>query len=148
MFFYSREIVILRNKEILTNFFEILGYCENRFSGIPVVRNEMKTRGFPAPEFIDTHREFKVILRSGLLEKENKEQQLNSLLIEEQKQLLEYCRQPRSRKEISKHVGKTQNYVMQQFIQPLLQQNVLRMTMPEKPKSRYQKFVTNTETTS
>lgn len=66
----------------------------------------MKTRGFPAPEFIDTHREFKVILRSGLLEKENKEQQLNSLLIEEQKQLLEYCRQPRSRKEISKHVGK------------------------------------------
>lgn len=131
---------------VLTNLLEILGYSENRFSGIPVVRNEMKSRGLPEPEFIDTHREFKVILRSDLLE--NKDKQSNSLLIEEQRQLLEYCRQPRSRKEISEYVGKTQNYVMQQIIQPLLQQNVLRMTMPEKPKSRYQKFVTNTETTS
>lgn len=130
---------------VLTNILEVLGYSENRYSGIPVIRNEMAKRGLPAPEFIDTHREFKAILRSTV--PENQEKPL-STMPEDWTSLLEFCRQPRSRKEIAEYMGKTQNYVMQQVINPLIEKKVLKMTLPEKPKSRYQKFVASEEAES
>lgn len=130
---------------VLTNILEVLGYSENRYSGIPVIRNEMAKRGLPAPEFIDTHREFKAILRSTV--SENHEKSV-STMPEDWTSLLEFCRQPRSRKEIAEYVGKTQNYVMQQVINPLIEKKALKMTLPEKPKSRYQKFVASEEAES
>ncbi|WP_370464375.1 ATP-binding protein [uncultured Dubosiella sp.] len=42
---------------VLTNILEKLGYSENRYSGIPVIRNEMRKRGLPAPEFINYRQE-------------------------------------------------------------------------------------------
>ena len=108
-------------------------------SGIPVIRNEMRKRGLPAPEFIDTHREFKAILYSKLPSISVAEKKENRP--EEWKQIIEFCKEPRSRKEIAEYTGKTQNYIMQQWIKPMIEQKLLKMTNPDKPKSRYQKFV-------
>ena len=124
---------------VLTNILEKLGYSENRYSGIPVIRNEMRKRGLPAPEFIDTHREFKAILYSKLPTTPVAEKKENKP--EEWKQIIEFCKEPRSRKEIAEYTGKTQNYIMQQWIKPMIEQKLLKMTNPDKPKSRYQKFV-------
>ena len=57
--------------------------------------------------------------------------------------LLEFCRTPRSRKEITQFLGlKTAGYAMERYIRPLLEQGKLEMTLPDKPRSAHQKFLT------
>lgn len=55
--------------------------------------------------------------------------------------ILEFCRIPRSRSEIARYLGiKTIYYMMAHYVNPLLETGRLRMTMPEKPKSKNQKY--------
>ena len=57
--------------------------------------------------------------------------------------LLEFCKIPRSRREITDYLGiKTVFYAMQKYVQPLLEEGKLTMTMPDKPKSHGQRYVT------
>lgn len=59
------------------------------------------------------------------------------------KVLLEYCRTPRSRKEIADFLNiKTVFYVTANYINPLLEKGFLQMTIPDRPKSRLQKYHT------
>ena len=62
---------------------------------------------------------------------------------EDQQRLLEFCKTPRSRREIAEflNVG-TIFYAMARYVRPLLEQGKLRMTLPDKPQSSLQRFVT------
>lgn len=54
--------------------------------------------------------------------------------------LLEFSQTPRTRKEIAAFLGiGTASYAMQHYVQPLLIEGKLEMTMPEKLRSRHQK---------
>ena len=55
--------------------------------------------------------------------------------------LLAFCRTPRSRQEIADYLGiKATPYMMNKYVLPLIQQGLLRMTIPDKPKSRNQRY--------
>ncbi len=55
--------------------------------------------------------------------------------------LLEFCENPKSREEIQEFLKlKNRSHVMKMYIQPLLEEEKLKMTLPEKPKSKYQKY--------
>ena len=55
--------------------------------------------------------------------------------------IIEFCRTPRSRNEIARYLGiKTIYYMMSHYVNPLLETGQLKMTMPEKPKSKNQKY--------
>ena len=129
----------LRNPALAT-MSEFLLKTENRYSGIPTIRREMASAGLPAPVFINRRNEFIVVLYN--------EQQTESKYIaqgrhNETDSLLEFCKIPRTRREIADHLGiSTVFYVMQHYVNPLLAGGKLTMTIPEKPKSRNQKFVT------
>ncbi len=57
--------------------------------------------------------------------------------------LLDFCRQPRSREEITRFLGVgTQFYVIAKYVKPLLESGRLKMTLPEKPKSKNQRYYT------
>lgn len=57
--------------------------------------------------------------------------------------LLAFCRVPRSREEIAEFVGvRTQFYVVAKYIKPLLEDGRLQMTLPDKPKSKNQRYYT------
>lgn len=61
----------------------------------------------------------------------------------DEKQLLLFCRTPRTRAEILTHLGiHSWQYALQRYVGPLLQNATLRLTIPESPRSRNQKFVT------
>ncbi len=120
----------------LANILEILHITENRYSGIPTIRSECEKFGLPAPIFEVRRGEFKVILKNDFYK---------SLLSEERNDktadIVEFCSVPRTREELQKFTGFSRYYTMSKIIQPLLEKGVLIPTIPDKPKSRYQKYV-------
>lgn len=60
-----------------------------------------------------------------------------------QDKILVFCREPRSKAEIMEHCGykDTKNFV-QKYLRPLLDSGVLQMTIPDKPRSKNQKYIT------
>lgn len=115
----------------LANMLELLNITENRYSGIPTMRKEFASAGLPTPIFSVVHGEFKVVMKNGLFEKKGSNEE----------SLLDFCSTPRTRAEIVAFVGKSKNHVMSHIVGPLVKENKLRMTIPDKPKSSNQKFV-------
>lgn len=112
--------------------------AENRYSGIPTMRMAMKEHGLPEPIFENRRNEFVVTLRNSARHIESKE---NSEEPADVKDLIDFCRKPKSRQEIAEFLGlKTVFHVSKKYIDPLIKSNELQMTIPEHPKSKNQKF--------
>ena len=112
---------------------EIMIDTENRFSGIPTVISELKKAGMPTPVFIDRRGVFKVIFYKKALA-QNKD-------IDREQGILDYCVTPRSREELAERFGfEAPTYFLKTYISPLLSEGKLKMTIPNKPKSKFQKY--------
>ena len=60
-----------------------------------------------------------------------------------QDKIIAYCMEPRSKAEIAKHCGfKDIKHFTAHYLKPLLESGQLRMTIPDKPNSRNQKYIT------
>lgn len=115
---------------------ELLVGAENRYSGIPTIRREMAAHNLPEPVFENRRNEFVVVLYNGTDAAPAQEKPAAATL-------LEYCQEPRSRKEIAQFLKmKTASYAMDRYIRPLLEEGKLEMTIPNKPKSTHQKYRT------
>ena len=125
----GRERLETRNS-ILADMLEVLEVTENRYSGIPTIRKEMREHNLPQPVFLSQRGEFKVILRNSFTDN------LNDII----NLLLDYCSTPRTREEIVKFIGKSKNYVVRTYISPLVLSGQLKLTLPDKPQSSLQKY--------
>lgn len=109
---------------------EVLDITENRYSGIPTIRREMKAYNLVPAEFSDERGNFIVKFYKKTLENATEE---NSLI--------EFCRTPRSRKEISEFLKvKSVAYAMKRYVQPLIESGKIKLTIPDTPKSTQQKY--------
>lgn len=109
---------------------EVLDITENRYSGIPTIRREMKAYNLVPAEFSDERGNFVVKFYKKTLE--------NST---EENNLIEFCRTPRSRKEISEFLKiKSVAYAMKRYVQPLIESGKIKLTIPDTPKSTQQKY--------
>lgn len=121
----------------IANAMEIMNKTENRYSGIPTVLAAMEEHGLPAPIFTSERGVFKVVLYND----ENR----NTVAVTDpdEKLILDFCKQPRSRSEIEQlFAGKmTIAYVMTKYIHPLIANGAIRLTIPDKPKSKKQRYV-------
>ena len=114
---------------------ETLLGAENRYSGIPTIRREMAEYGLPEPVFQNRRNEFVVILYNRAVASVDETKQA------EDDTLLAFCRTPRSRQELADYLGiKATPYMMNKYVLPLIQQGLLRMIIPDKPKSRNQRY--------
>lgn len=113
---------------------EFMLKTENRYSGIPTIRREMAAAGLPEPVFEDRRNEFVVILYNKADD--------TTLSSDTQKDILAFCKSPRSRKEIAEYLGLASiSYAITQYVQPLVNAGKLKMTIPDRPKSTKQKYV-------
>lgn len=112
---------------------EILIDSENRFSGIPTVISELKKVGMPAPVFIDRRGAFKVVFyKNAVVGDED---------VDIIREIINYCITPRSREELANRFGfSTASYFKKTYISPLIEDGRIKMTIPEKPKSKFQKY--------
>ncbi|MBQ5373588.1 MAG: putative DNA binding domain-containing protein [Bacteroidaceae bacterium] len=124
---------------VLVTAMETLGKTENRYSGIPTIRHTMALHSLPAPVFENTTSEFKVVLYHTPVTSAT-----DGETCVDDKSLLEFCRTPRSRAEIIAYlnIGSGQ-YALRRYLEPLLLSGAIRMTIPQKPRSRNQKFITS-----
>lgn len=119
-----------RNKTLIS-VLETLKVVENRYSGIPTIRKQLAENGLPEPVFQDKRGLFRVIFYNSSGQNTGGK----PLTLEE------YCRVPRTRKEVANFLGVTQAYAIQRYIVPLIEKGVLVYTIPDKPKSHDQRIV-------
>lgn len=119
----------------LANALEIMGETENRYSGIPTVINAMAEANLPKPKFENERGVFRVTLYNRV-----KSKILSADL--ETDEIIEFCKTPRSRKELEKlFEGRlTIAYVMSKYIKPMVDDGRIKLTIPDKPKSRHQRY--------
>lgn len=121
---------------------------ENRYSGIPTIRREMAAAGLPAPIFENRRNEFVVILFNEInsVDTPSTQSPRNHPASSDEERMcaiLTFCQTPKTRKEIAAHLGlKTIFFISGKYLQPLVNAGKLKMTKPDKPKSRNQKFYT------
>lgn len=135
----------------LANILELLGETENRYSGIPTIRREMREAGLPEPVFQVQNGEFKVILFNNMRQEYPSQVKISSVhapvkwytnLKERERELLEFCTMPRSREEIIRFMGFSRYYTMNSIVKPLVEAGLLEMSHPDKPKSPLQRYST------
>ena len=98
------------------------------------------------PEFSSTATDFRVILKNVNYNLEGDTHQVTHQDVElstVSKQILAFCTTPKSKKELAVFCGfkDLRNFTLK-HINPLLESGQLEMTIPDKPKSRNQKYIT------
>lgn len=146
----------VRRNPVIADLFHRMKYMERRGSGLrKIVSETEKLPGYTEvcrPEFYSTATDFRVILKNvnfhlgqkDMVSDQDSDQDRNQdRYCETVKLTLDYCQIARSKQEICTHLGyKNLTYFTRKYLKPLLESGQLRMTLPEKPQSRHQKYVT------
>lgn len=149
------NIMEVRNPTIVRILEEKGSVIENRHSGIPTMKREMRKYNLPEPEFYEERGSFKVIFRNsfGLAYKQTDkyidqyiEKQLvkhqTDLLKKYQDSVLKYCITPKSAKEIRNFLNlKSRHYVNNKILKPLIDLNLLEYTNKNHVRSSNQKYI-------
>ncbi len=121
---------------VLASELEVLGITENRYSGIPTIRREMKKYNLKEPEFSDERGSFIVKFYKMAANDE-----IEIMEDDEIQNLLLFCKTPRTRKEIAEYLGLSSiTYAIQKYVMPLVETGKIKMSIPEKPKSPKQLY--------
>lgn len=118
---------------VLATALEVMEITENRYSGIPTIRREMKEYGLPEPEFLNERGEFAVCFY----------QQSTETRMDDDKMigLIRFCKIPRTRKEIAEYLGLSSvTYAMKKYVQPLIDVGAIKLTHQETPSSPKQRY--------
>lgn len=118
---------------VLATALECMDITENRYSGIPTIRKELKEYGLPEAEFRDERGEFTVCFRQ---KSENGPEQSEKELA-----LVEFCKTPRTRKELATFLGLSSvTYAISKYVQPLIDRGIIKLSIPDYPSSPKQKY--------
>jgi len=124
---------------VLATALEALGVTENRYSGIPTIKNELKKYGLPGPEFADQRGQFSVKFY-----KADAVDNVAVVDIEEDEvamDLIQFCKTPRTRQDIAGYLGiSSVSYAIQTYVTPLVKAGQIQLTIPDKPRSPKQLY--------
>ena len=138
-----------RRNPIIAEIFHRLDYIERRGSGLIKIREETSfLHGYTddyAPKFRSTATAFHVVFYNMNYDLHGTTTQDNTQVTMQDNRvaaLLDFCLDPRTRDEMQLHIGITnREYFRKSILKLLLDAGQLRMTLPDKPNSRNQKYV-------
>lgn len=134
-----------RNPFLVTTM-ESLGQTENRYSGIPRIRQAMEEAALPEPVFQDIHGEFSVCLynEDAFSKPVLEPSALSALHAPDPKALLSFCQTPKTRKEIITYLGiPSAQYALRKYLDPLIDCGAILLSIPNRPRSPKQTYRTN-----
>lgn len=122
---------------IIATALETLSITENRYSGIPTIRRELKKHGLREPEFIDCRGRFTTVFYKYTEADSVDNVKDNSVA----SGLIEFCKKPRTRAEIANYLNlDSQSYAITTYVTPLVKEGKIKLTVPDKPRSSKQKY--------
>jgi len=138
-----------RRNPIIAEIFHRLDYIERRGSGLKKIRLETSyLHGYTeehAPKFRSTPTAFHVVFRNMNYDLNSASEQVSEQVGEQDERLakvLLYCETAKSRNDIQDFIGiSSRRFFAENILKPLLESGQLRMTIPDKPNSRNQKYV-------
>ncbi len=139
----------MRRNPVIADLFHRMKYMERRGSGLKKIVSE--TEMLPGykpefrPEFSSTAMDFKVTFKNLNYAPQVTPQVIPQVTpqVNVTKQILELCAEPRAKKEIALACGfKDIKNFTQKYIVPLMESGQLNMTIPDKPNSKNQKYIT------
>lgn len=120
---------------------EILHETENRYSGIPTMRRELAQAGMPEPEFREERGSFVVCFRKAAKGARVDDTASGNGTVTDN--LLRFCQTPRTRQEIAEFLKiKSVTYAIKTHVMPLVEQGLISLSLPDKPRSTNQRYVT------
>lgn len=138
---------------LIFGLFTRMHLVERVASGIPRMQEAMKEANLPEPEF-HTDGMFTVVFKRAVNIKHKTENvlslsqacpKLEARYIPIAEQIISYCSEPRSIQEIMEVVGQTnRSRFKKNIMNPLLEANILTMTIPNIPNSPLQQYVKTT----
>ncbi len=147
----SEANVEVRNETLVRLIETFGGVIENRHTGIKTMIDEMKQANLPEPVFKNEREDFVVTFYNGEYP-ELYPEELNKDKVQEKtpdkkkkniNRILEICKQPRSISEIMRELDyNSKKTLKRNYIKPLLESEKLKMTIPDKPTSKNQKYIT------
>lgn len=121
---------------VLATALEVLGATENRYSGIPTIRKELKKNGLPEPLFEDQRGQFSVTFFNT-----SDNHPAKAELDDKASGLIEFCRTPRTRQEIADYLGLSSiSYAIKDYVMPLVDNGLIKLSIPDKPRSPKQLY--------
>lgn len=133
--------------------FAYLGLIESWGSGIPRMFEDCATYGLREPELIVQDEMFRLNLyrKDSLLAAtqdttqdttQDATQDATQDILARRQALLEFCEEPQNKNDMMRFLGLVGSKNFRNlYLQPLLDAGLLAMTIPDKPTSRYQKYV-------
>ena len=119
---------------VLATALESMKITENRYSGIPTIRREMREAGLPMPQFENKRDSFCVTLFG-----ERKNYYGKSA---DEKAILAFCSTQRSREEIADFLGiGSVTYAISRYITPLVNEGKIVLSNPGSPRSPKQRYI-------
>lgn len=113
---------------------EVLEKTENRYSGIPTIKRELEKAGMPEPVFSDVRGNFTVCFYK-------KGEDAITSVGNKDTGLIAFCQTYRTRQEIADFLNiKTLPHAIKTHIMPLVEQGLIELEYPEKPRSSKQRY--------
>ena len=141
---------------VIADLFHRMKYMKRRGSGLrKIVSETEKLPGYSEiykPEFFSTATDFRVILKNVNYHLSQKDlvsdQDCDQVSDQDRSQdilhaVLDFCITEKSKQEICSFIGyRNFTYFTRKYLNPLLASGQLKMTIPDKPNSRKQKYIT------
>jgi predicted HTH transcriptional regulator len=132
----------LRNPLIAAVFYDI-GWAEAKGTGINTTRERLQAEGYPLPEYANDMKgdTFTLILRHPI-EQVTPQVTPQVEMLDRFALTLNFCETPRDLKEIISFLKlRDRKHFIEKVLNPLLEKGYLKRTIPDKPRSRFQKYV-------
>ena len=135
----------MQRNPMIADLFHRMKYMECRGSGLRKIVSETENlSGYIEtykPEFSSTVTDFMVILKN--INCHHAQSIVGTSQIATHDKILAFRLEPHSKSEIAEHCGyKSTKHFTQKYLRPPLNDGVLKMTLPNKPKSKNQKHIT------
>ena len=151
-----RQVHYSRNPKI-AEFLHEYEYVREYGEGVDRLYMEMKQAGLPAPKYkMEAFMLHATISNKRIEENDDVPQDTPQVNLQVNPQvnpqvagndlagrIIEFCRKPKRKTEIAKYCGYTdERYFTKKYLKPLLQEGIIEMTIPDKPNSCNQRYIT------
>lgn len=139
----------VRRNPVIADLFHRMKYMERRGSGLKKILSETaKLPGYTEQlklEFFSTPSDFRAVLKNVNYNLRSDTAQDRGQVTAQDgrmKKLVEFCSEPRTRNEMQAYLAiSSREHFRKKILKPLLESGQLKITIPDKPNSKNQKYV-------